>query len=408
MVLKIVDMKRSYEQLIKQHFADHTQMALLTGPRQVGKTTTSQSIQSKNNTYYFNWDDIEDRQRILQGGQVIAAYINIDRLRDKVPLVIFDEIHKYSQWKSFIKGFYDRYHKECRILVTGSARLDVFKKGGDSLMGRYFYYRLHPLSVNELLNRPPSATDIQMPVKIADKAFLNLLKWGGFPEPYLKQDQRFYNRWTRLRKQQLFQEDIRELTNIQGLGQLEILATLIQHQTGELTSYSSLAKKTRVSVDTIRRWTGTLESLYFCFAVRPWTKNITRSLLKEPKYYLWDWSQCTSKGGRNENFIASHLLKAVHNWTDQGLGEYELFFLRDKDKREVDFLVSKNQQPWFIVEVKSSIKEKLSPNLALFQKQLSLKHAFQVAMDGDYIDRDIFTLDKPTIVPAKTFLSQLV
>ena len=243
MVLKIVEMKRSYEQLIKQHFADHAQMALLTGPRQVGKTTTSQSIQSKNNTYYFNWDDIEDRQRILQGGQVIAAYINIDRLRDKVPLVIFDEIHKYSQWKSFIKGFYDRYHKECRILVTGSARLDVFKKGGDSLMGRYFYYRLHPLSVNELLNRPPSATDIQMPVKIADKAFLNLLKWGGFPEPYLKQDQRFYNRWTRLRKQQLFQEDIRELTNIQGLGQLEILATLIQHQTGELTSYSSLAKK---------------------------------------------------------------------------------------------------------------------------------------------------------------------
>ena len=128
MVLKIVEMKRSYEQLIKQHFADHTQMALLTGPRQVGKTTTSQSIQSKNNTYYFNWDDIEDRQRILQGGQVIAAYINIDRLRDKVQLVIFDEIHKYSQWKSFIKGFYDRYHKECRILVTGSARLDVFKK----------------------------------------------------------------------------------------------------------------------------------------------------------------------------------------------------------------------------------------------------------------------------------------
>ena len=401
-------MKRTYEQLIQHHFADHTQMALLTGPRQVGKTTTSRSIQSKNNTYYFNWDDIEDRERILQGGQTIAAYIDIDRLRDKLPLLIFDEIHKYSQWKSFIKGFYDRYHTQCRILVTGSARLDVFKKGGDSLMGRYFYYRLHPLSVNELLNRAPSDTDIQKPLKIADTKFLNLLNWGGFPEPYLKQEQRFYNRWTRLRKQQLLREDIRELSNIQELGQLELLATLLQHQTGELTSYSTLAKKTRVSVDTIRRWIVTLESLYYCFSIRPWTKNITRSLLKEPKYYLWDWSQCTDKGARNENFIASHLLKAVHYWTDQGLGEYELYFLRDKDKREVDFLVSKNQKPWFMVEVKSSIKEKLSPTLAVFQKQLSLKHVFQVAMDGDYVDQDIFTLDKPTIVPAKTFLSQLV
>ena len=401
-------MKRTYEQLIQHHFADHTQMALLTGPRQVGKTTTSRSIQSKNNTYYFNWDDIEDRERILQGGQTIAAYIDIDRLRDTLPLLIFDEIHKYSQWKSFIKGFYDRYHTQCRILVTGSARLDVFKKGGDSLMGRYFYYRLHPLSVNELLNRAPSDTDIQKPLKIADTKFLNLLNWGGFPEPYLKQEQRFYNRWTRLRKQQLLREDIRELSNIQELGKLELLATLLQHQTGELTSYSTLAKKTRVSVDTIRRWIVTLESLYYCFSIRPWTKNITRSLLKEPKYYLWDWSQCTDKGARNENFIASHLLKAVHYWTDQGLGEYELYFLRDKDKREVDFLVSKNQKPWFMVEVKSSIKEKLSPTLAVFQKQLSLKHVFQVAMDGDYVDQDIFTLDKPTIVPAKTFLSQLV
>ena len=401
-------MKRTYEQLIQHHFADHTQMALLTGPRQVGKTTTSRSIQSKNNTYYFNWDDIEDRERILQGGQTIAAYIDIDRLRDTLPLLIFDEIHKYSQWKSFIKGFYDRYQTQCRILVTGSARLDVFKKGGDSLMGRYFYYRLHPLSVNELLNRAPSDTDIQKPLKIADTKFLNLLNWGGFPEPYLKQEQRFYNRWTRLRKQQLLREDIRELSNIQELGQLELLATLLQHQAGELTSYSTLAKKTRVSVDTIRRWIVTLESLYYCFSIRPWTKNITRSLLKEPKYYLWDWSQCTDKGARNENFIASHLLKAVHYWTDQGLGEYELYFLRDKDKREVDFLVSKNQKPWFMVEVKSSIKEKLSPTLAVFQKQLLLKHVFQVAMDGDYVDQDIFTLDKPTVVPAKTFLSQLV
>jgi predicted AAA+ superfamily ATPase len=220
--------------------------------------------------------------------------------------------------------------------------MDTFRKGGDSLMGRYFNYRLHPLSVNELLNRPPPSAEIMPPSQIADVDFESLLTWGGFPEPFLKNDRRFFNRWSRLREQQLLREDIRELTNVQELGQMEILAILLKSQIGQLTSYTSLAKKVRVSVDTIRRWISILESLYYCYSIRPWTSNVSRSLLKEPKYYLWDWTQCTDTGARNENFIASHLLKAVHFWTDLGLGSYDLHFLRDKEKREVDFLVSRD------------------------------------------------------------------
>jgi len=163
-----------------------------------------------------------------------------------------------------------------------------------------------------------------------------------------------------------------------------------------------------VSVDTVRRWLGVLEAMYYCYAIRPWTKNVTRSLLKEPKYYLWDWAQCSDIGARNENFIASHLLKAVHFWSDTGLGDYDLFFLRDKDKRDVDFLVSKNGEPWFIVEVKSSMNQSLSKSLDVFAKQLKVEHVFQVAIDAAYVDKDVFDLKRPVIVPAKTFLSQLV
>lgn len=382
-------------------------MAIVSGPRQVGKTTLAQTIRGSADTVYFNWDDFDDRELLLQGGQSIASYIGLEKLRSDKVLVIFDEIHKFSKWKQLVKGFYDRYKDSCHILITSSARMDTFKKGGDSLMGRYFNYRLHPLSVNELLNRPPPSAEIMPPGQIADADFENLLTWGGFPEPFLKNDRRFFNRWSRLREQQLLREDIRELTNVQELGQMEILAILLRSQIGQLTSYTSLAKKVRVSVDTVRRWISILESLYYCYSIRPWTSNVSRSLLKEPKYYLWDWAQCTDTGARNENFIASHLLKAVHFWTDLGLGSYDLHFLRDKERREVDFLVSRDKKPWFMVEVKSSMNDRISPNLEVFRKQLSIENTFQVTINGDFVEKDVFQIKQPMIVPAKTFLSQL-
>lgn len=400
-------MKRGYEAIIGDHFARHRQMAFITGPRQVGKTTLAMAIGGEAGTRYLNWDDFDDRDLLLAGPAVLAERLGLDRASEQPPLVIFDEIHKYAKWKQYIKGFYDRYKDRCNIIVTGSARMDSFRKGGDSLMGRYFNYRLHPFSVAELLAGPMPEKEYGEPRKVSDKDYQALLQWGGFPDPFIKRERRFYNRWSRLREQQLLREDIREMTRVQELDQLEMLALLLRNQVGQLTSYASLAKKIRVSIDTVRRWVLVLEALFYCFTVRPWSKNVTRSLLKEPKYFLWDWSQCPDEGSRCENFIASHLYKAVHFWTDTGLGDYALHYVRDKEKREVDFLVTKDAKPWLLVEVKKSPATALSASLKHFSKAMAVPHAFQVAVEDGYENVDVFACKTPMIVPAKTFLSQL-
>ena len=169
-----------------------------------------------------------------------------------------------------------------------------------------------------------------------------------------------------------------------------------------------MASRINVSPDTVRRWINTLESLYFCYTIRPWHTNIAKSLRKQPKIYLWDWSLVPDTVARNENFIASHLLKAVHWWTDTGLGEYQLFFIRDKNGREVDFLIVRDGRPWILMEVKSSSGSPLSRHLTLFQEKTGAEYAFQVVMDSAFVEEDCFSVKGPVKVPAKTFLSQLV
>jgi predicted AAA+ superfamily ATPase len=377
-------MKRIYEQLISEHLTEYRQMAFLSGPRQVGKTTSSQAGAGINK--YMNWDNQSDRLIISRGPDAAAKHLGLSDLSTDAPHIVFDEIHKYRKWKSFLKGFFDIYGDRCRSVVTGSARLNVFKRGGDSLMGRYFLYRMHPLSVAELLNPGIPGSKIRLPEKIDKESFQQLLAFGGFPEPFLKNNARFYNKWKRLRSEQFFYEDIRDITQVYETGQIRVFADLIKAGAGSLSNYSWYATNTNVSIDTVRRWLGLLETLYYCFIVRPWFRNIPKSLRKQPKVYLWDWSIIEDPGARIENFLASQLLKAVHYWTDTGLGDYELYFIRDKVKREVDFLVTQNSSPWFLVEVKSSGKRGLNPNLEYFHELLKTDHAFQVALDLDYVE----------------------
>lgn len=163
----------------------------------------------------------------------------------------------------------------------------------------------------------------------------------------------------------------------------------------------------RVQDTTIRRWIKILEKLYYCFKVKPWSKNITRSLLKEPKLYLWDWSKVEDRGAKIENFVAAHLHKAVHYCTDTGIGKYELYFLRDKEKYEVDFMITENGNPWMLIEVKYSSNDSLSKSLYHFSDQIKPRYTFQIAYDMPYTDYDFRELDKPKIIPMITFLSQL-
>ena len=402
-------MKRVYVPVIKEHFKRNQQMIFLIGPRQAGKTTVSLMAKEFTSQFaYLNWDNLDHRKIILEGVNGVASFAGLDKLTSETPIIVFDEIHKYGKWKTFLKGFFDTYKGKVNIIVTGSSRLDIYKKGGDSLMGRYFSYRLHQLSLAELGRIDLSKKEINDSFQSKNQDFEKLLKNGGFPEPFLKNDSRFLNRWKTLRQEQLIKEDIRDLSRIQELGQIELLAEILKHQAGQLTNYSKLSNKINVSSDTIRRWIKTLQGFFYCFTIQPWSKNIPRSLIKEPKTYLWDWINVEEDGSRAENLIASHLLKAVHYWTDCGLGQYALWFIRDKEKREVDFLVSRDKKPWFLVEVKLSSKGGVSKNLVYFQEKVKAKHAFQVVFDMEYVPKDCFKHTEPIIVPAKTFLTQLV
>jgi uncharacterized protein len=399
--------RRFYESIIKNHIEQYTQMIFISGARQVGKTTIAKMFQTSEQSY-LNWDNLNHRKIILGD---IFTYIEsnlLSVLSKKKPCIIFDEIHKFKDWKNFIKGIYDQYKEHLTIIVTGSAKLDVYHKGGDSLMGRYFNYQIFPLSAHELLEQPYQKNLIQPQQLLNEKIWQTLIERGGYPEPYLKDNDEFSNLWQKSRLSQLFREEIRDYANIQNIDQLELLGQLITHQTGSQTNYSSLAKKIRVSEATVRNWYTLLENTYFCFSIYPWTKNINRSILKAPKTYLYDWSLCVDKGAMVENFVALHLLKAISFWNSTGQGDFGLFYLRNKDKREVDFLVTRDNAPWFLAEVKSSDKQALSDNLRFYQAQLNAPHAFQLAFDMEYIDIDLFTLDKIKIVPMKTFLSQLI
>ena len=411
-------MQRYLHEELVAHFRDHRQMVFLSGPRQVGKTTVARELGGLFPVcQYLTWDDHSHRDLILQGPGAVAQKLALDSLQADWPLCIFDELHKYRKWRDFLKGFFDQYESRTRALVTGSASLETFRRGGDSLMGRYFPYTLHPVSVAECLAERKTAkgkTDPtgelinHQPVAIDKDRWDALWHFGGFPEPFLKANRRFYSRWRALRTEQLFRDDLRDLTRIQELGQMEMLAELLRKQVGQLTSYSYLSKTVRISVDTVRRWVATLKSLYHCFSIGPWHDNVARALRKEPKYYLWDWSQVDDPGTRAENMVACALLKAVNWWTETGEGAFSLHFIRDKQRREVDFLVTRDRKPWFLVEVKSSGSAGLSGSLAYFQRQTQAPHAFQVAWDAAFVERDCFEQRSPIIVPARTFLAQLV
>ncbi len=402
-------MKRVYEILLEEHLANHRQMGFLSGPRQVGKTTTSLEASSESPLhFYFNWDNEDHRALIIKGPATIALVAKLDEVQTTLPILIFDEIHKYRNWKRFLKGFFDTYEKKCRIVVTGSARLNIYKRGGDSLMGRYLLYRVHPLSVRELIDPTLPSQEIQQPREIGSADYEALLTYGGFPEPYLKQSKPFFNQWKRLRLEQLFREDIRDLSRIQEISQIQLLAEILQEEASHSLNQSVLASKVKVSAPTLHRWIELLKNLYFCFTLQPWSKNLSRSLIKEPKIYLWNWALIDDPGARLENLVASHLHKAVQFWTDRGFGDYGLYYLRDKDKREVDFLITKNRKPWILVATKASGHQGISRWLYYYQEKLQVPHAFQIGFDLPYIHQDCFKIKGPVIVPAKTFLSQLI
>ena len=386
-----------------QHAAEELtaeKFLFISGPRQVGKTTLAQKWLEGKKGLYLNWDVPSDREQILRlFKQPLSS-----------PYLVLDEIHKYDRWKSWLKGLYDKEGKHLQVMVTGSARLDLFQRGGDSLLGRYNLLRLHPLTIGELTHFkliPP-------PQKREDWFFLGghpaqktlweqLQRRGGFPEPFLKDNDLHHQRWSTQRRQLLIEEEIRNLTDIRNLSLVEHLAILLPERAGSLLSVNSLREELQVAHDTVTSWIAALEKIYFCFLLAPYTKKISRSLKKERKLYLWDWSQLANPGARFENMIASHLLKAVHAWTDLGYGNFDLRYWRDKEKREVDFVITQNSKPVVLIESRLSDRI-LSPHLHYLSDQLTGIPQIQLVGESG-ID---YHKGNSRIVSADTYLTNLL
>ena len=394
---------RLYDSILKDHFSHNRQMAFVSGPRQVGKTNSCKAIC----THYLNWDNINDRRLILQGPAAVAEQMQLNVLTEKKPLIVFDELHKQKMWRSNLKGFFDTYSDKTQIIVTGSSRLDVYRRAGDSLMGRYFIYRMHPWSVGEIARTSLPKTLVHKPEKIVEKEWKALYTHGGYPEPFLNRSTTFTTKWQSQRRELLIKSDIRDIADIKDIALLDVLSTILNERSSQQLIYSNLAKELGVSVDSVKRWIDLLNRMHYGFLIRPWFKNINKALRKEPKWFLRDWSTIESPGAKAETFVACHLLKAVECWNDLGFGHFELCYIRDKLKREVDFVITKDKRPWILIEVKKA-NDSLSKSLVHFQTVTQAEYAFQVVLDKPYVDADCFKSKTPTVVPARTLLSQLL
>lgn len=309
-------------------------MVFLGGPRQVGKTTLAHAILGDANgghaeDRYFDWDYDEDRERILRRHWPAGP-----------GLLVFDEIHKHRRWRNLVKGLFDKRRKEVQILVTGSARLDLYRHGGDSLQGRYHFHHLHPFSVAELGLRSSRELD-------------ELLAMSGFPEPFFDGSVKAKKRWTLEYRSRLLREDLRDLERVTELATLERLALRLPELVGSPLSYNALREDLHVAHATVVRWCDILERLYFLFRIFPFGAPRLRAMQKPPKHYHWDWSLATEPGARLENLVASHLLKWCHFERDTQGRDLELCYFRDVDGREVDFVVLEDKKPIRFVECKS-------------------------------------------------------
>lgn len=388
--------KRYLDNFVKKDLKD--KMVLLGGPRQVGKTTFSKFVGDNyyKNYTYLNWDKREMRSDIRNS-----------KWPSDTKFIILDEIHKYTKWKSFIKGEYDIHKDKYDFMLTGSARLNVYKKGGDSLFGRYHYYSLHPFSYAELLginSKHTPGKELFFPKHKKNLNIINdLLTYGGFPEPYLKKDKIFLQRWHNERKDLLFKEDIRDLTSIKDISSMDILSDILPHKVGSTLSINSIKEDLEVNHRTVKNWLKTFEMLYYSFRLYPYQSKKIKALKKEAKLYLWDWSEIETKGEKLENLVASHLLKFCNYMYDVFGYKIELFYIRDKYQKEVDFLVTYNLKPWFAVEVKNTKKE-LSKYLKYFTQKLSIPFSYQIInnFDEDYMK------DRIRVMPLDKFLSALV
>jgi len=359
-----------------QELASEKPMVFIAGPRQAGKTTLAKHIsQQFTNHVYFNWDIPDDRIKLIENP---AFFEHVQRRDTSAPLVILDEIHKYNDWKNYLKGVYDRFHSQFCFLVTGSGRLDIYRKGGDSLAGRYYQFHLWPFTIAELGAKNCSQEtffDHLLDVDLTEDNRLHAL-WdqlanhSGFPEPFLAAKPTTWRRWSNTYGQGLVREDIRNLTQIRSIEALETLFYLLPSKIGSPISIATLARDLKVAYNTIHDWLDIFERFFLTFSIGPWTHRISRAIQKERKVYLWDSPRIDNLAARFENMIALELYRATTLWNDMGYGRFSLHFIKNKERQEVDFLLAEANRPLLLIEAKMS---ETTPSRALQKFQSALK-----------------------------------
>lgn len=353
-------------------------MVFIAGPRQVGKTTLAKKFLPDNKLGYLNWDIVLNRQQILK------------HELPNTPLWIFDEIHKYKDWRNYLKGIYDEYNNTRQILVTGSAKLDYYRRGGDSLQGRYNYLRLYPLSVSEI--KASNNSDL-----------MELLNLGGFPEPFFSANQIDSKRWSRQYRQRLIEEDLVKLEQVKDLGNLELLMLRLPDLVGSPLSINSLREDLQVSHATVSNWLDIFVRLYAIFRILPFGASGLRAVKKEQKHYHYDWTLIDNMAIRFENMVAVHLLKWVHLLQDVEGRDLELRYFRDIDGREVDFIITDKLKPIMAIECKSN-DVSVSPALKYFKNKFNEVRAIQISLTGN---KDYLNQDGIEVMPALRFLQSI-
>lgn len=379
-------------------------MVFIAGPRQCGKTTLCKNILNNQNGIYYNWDYELDQKKIRSHDLAV----------DK-KLWIFDELHKFARWRNWLKGIYDVKQSEHSIIVSGSAKLDVYSRGGDSLQGRYYLHHLHPFTLSELLSipgefRPEEIIKLKSKIKNKEETKLTLdklVKFGGFPEPYLSGSTEEAERWRIFYASRLINEEIRDLENVSNLDKMQDLYEHLPSTVGSPLSVNSLREDLEVHQTTVENWIKIFEKNYACFRILPFGPAKIRAVKKSKKLYFWDWSMVDKYSARLENLVAMHLLRLCNWLTDLYGKKAELRFFRTTREHEVDFVLLINNKPFMAVEVKES-DTSLDSNLAYLLEHINIPYAFQLHFSDTDFHRELRIKDSLVhIVPAWKFLANL-
>lgn len=409
----------SMERLLKSYLFDPElvagKMIFLTGPRQVGKTTFARNWLEEQEVAgtYFNWDDPTVLQAYKRNPLFFKNIIDTSYQGAPVPMV-FDEIHKHREWRQILKGIYDTTQDRMQLLVTGSARLGIYRKTGDSLLGRFFPFRMFPIGLPEAVGNLSFVLEDETPFaqgetllahirRIAPEglreALDRLLAFGGFPEPFLKASPRFHRRWLKEYVTLLTREDIRDLSRIADLKGMEQLVALLPARVGAPLSINSLREDLGGHYQTLANWVEILKALYLIFTISPWSRDIKRALRKEQKLYFFDWSALADPGARFENLIALTLSRMAARFTETGRGEYDISYVRDREKREVDFLLVKDGNPVSLFEAKLG-EIKISGSGRYFAARLKIPF-YQIVLEAAVAEA---FPDNCFILPAAAFM----